>query len=1448
MNPLQERFAALRTRLRLIVTVRGLSWVLALLFVGALLGGWIDWRVHLPSLVRAFLLVGVVGGAIYLIRRYLLEPLSQPTDDLSLALQVEKRYPVLNDSLASAVQFLQEGATSERSGSPALRLIAVKRALHRSKSYDFLPIVDSRGTRAAGLSVLLTGTLAIAVAVLYPQLAWTGFIRLAHPFGGYDWPRQTHLKIEAKSRVGRGEAYQILVHVDGIVPERATVDFRFEGAPGIEQVYEITQAAEGNQGSFAAGLDGTRMQRNLRFQVRANDAQSSWQEVTVLPPPQLVPLDGRASPQIDLEFPAYSDQPVAHLPDGSATIEAIAGTTILLRAAVDRPLAKAWLEFPAETDTIRATAAHLAPPIALAVSGANQLGEINADSWKRVAANFDPTRQMFNMTFVARASGTYSLQLEDEMGLVSTRLLDVRAVPDPAPVVELQRPSRAQDSLEILPNAEITLKYQVNDPIFAIRSIYVDYRIRRFQSDVVDAGRMSIYDHELFGRALPQLLSSFATDLRLRPQHLEGDRRWNLSSLELKQGDILALQICADDFDDVTALKQAGQSHEIELRVVDKNALEISLNEQQAQLQQELLRLQKQQQEATEKVLPVETRARTTGERLKPEELDQLMQAEQLQQQVRSRVGTREEGLRAETARVLQTLRDNQMPRTGTQDRMEAVLNELDRLARQELEQIEPQLTEARKLNEIGSLPKAGKQQENQRQEQPGQQNGQNQRRNAQENHNAQRDNPDAPQNAQSSQRNRQDSERGGQYPQSRMGQRNQQDQQSGQQNQQGNQNPQQSGQRNQQGNQSGQQNQQGNQNPQQSGQRNQQANQSAQQNSQPSQQGKQNATQGSPQNQQGNQSGQQNAQNQERNQQDPGQKQNPLTAARKNQEEVSRTLSDLLKLMEPWSTTREVKGEARSLLQEQRRLQDETNKLSTQLPTGENSENLTPAQRGELEKASEQQSKLAERTNQLLDKLDRLAQERQSKDPETAKALQEAAQRGKSADAAGKMQEAEQELRKNQLGQASRNQEAGSKALEDMVKALEDRREDELERLAKKMKEAEAKLDNLIQRQQELNQKSREAEQMADGQKREEELKRLSQQQEELRKELQEQVRELSRMRADQASQSLSQAGARMQQGGQQMEQGQKSEDQQREALDRLNEAKEDLQDSQDEVEEQLARERMAKLVDQIRALKERQEPMTAESGRLNNRVLEEKQWTRDLSASMNSLGEAQRGLSEETIALAKQKLEDVKVFSQLLTKSGDAMREAAERMTERLEKARKRLEETPPTEDPSLDVPAETQADAETRQLQQMASRRIDQLLDAMKSDSGRRGGGGGQSGGGSGGGGGGGGGGQDDGVPYMAQLKVLRALQEDLNDRTKSFAKKNPDVNKLSSLAKDEFRRLQQEQQELTELFNELTAPEGDEDARRPAPEPKAGMPKQNEGQRKDAGKKDGSKGRP
>ena len=75
MNPLQIRLAALRRRLRMVVTFRGLSWVAALLLLVLALAGLLDWRIHLPDLVRAVLLAATLAAAGYVAWRYLIGPL-----------------------------------------------------------------------------------------------------------------------------------------------------------------------------------------------------------------------------------------------------------------------------------------------------------------------------------------------------------------------------------------------------------------------------------------------------------------------------------------------------------------------------------------------------------------------------------------------------------------------------------------------------------------------------------------------------------------------------------------------------------------------------------------------------------------------------------------------------------------------------------------------------------------------------------------------------------------------------------------------------------------------------------------------------------------------------------------------------------------------------------------------------------------------------------------------------------------------------------------------------------------------------------------------------------------------------------------------------------------------------------------------------------------------------
>jgi hypothetical protein len=1364
MNPLQQRLAALRRRLRLVVTIRGLALFLSILLSSAIITGWLDWRLpgHLPAAVRAIMLVTSLCAAGIVAYRFWIHPLSRPADDLSLALRIENHYPILIDSLASTVEFLTVPEGSEESGSPGLRMAAVEQTLQHLNEINFNRVVDTRGLRSASLAAVSCGVLTAVLILLHPLLAMTAFERLTVPFGNRDWPRQTQLvlNLEPHTRLARGEPFEIHGQVQGVVPDQALITFEgasFEASTSSDmhldsrrkvadrstRTYNILQDRDTNQGILIARVE--RAEKSFRFQVQANDAVSDWYEVEVLPPPVLVPLEGRPSPQVTLDFPRYTDLSTADLPEGSGNIESVAGTHVRLRAAADRRLSAAWIEFRPEH------------PLTKLALGLGPLGSGNGFStmayaaagreiWDQVPAQLSADGQVMSIEFLPYVSGMYALHFVDESGLGSTRLFDLRIYPDPAPVVTLERPSQTRDSLALLPSGETTIQAMVEDPQFAVRSAYLEYRCNKEET----ARRLPLYDHVPMGTGLPQLLSSLAANpipvggpsMRLRPQHLEIARRLPLSLIkrsdgsDLKEGDRVTFQVAADDFDDVAVDKKPGRSHEVELRIIGQAALDADLNKAQKQIQEALVQLRKWQLEALQHVIGAEQRWRNTGQ-LERRDLDHLIQAEQLQQQIRARVGDEKEGLRSEVDRILQTLRDNHQPRNGITQRTETVAAELSRLARENLEQIEPRLTEARKENESASDRKPPKPAEKgplgeARQNQEEVENTLNELLKLLE--------PWGHINQVKGeakailQEQRRLAEQTKNLDHQALGDKTE--------------------------------------------------------TLTPEQRAKLD------------EAAKLQGKLEERTGQLLGQMERVAQEKENQAKEKQRTAEENIQLARKQASRDEGLAKkldaAADVLQEAKDAQEGATKT-----TGKEQER-------ERQKAQEKRQEAQERLHEAL--------ERKPNDPVAAKALaeaadalteagalaevaeplQEAAQIGRQSNAKEEMKKAKESISKNQPQQASDAQQKSIQSLEDVVKALEERREKELDRLQKKLKEAEEKIKELAQEQDRLRKKTKEAQQLANAAERERQLQELARRQEELRQKTQDLLKELTRLRAERARQALSGASGNMEQAGRQMNRGEDSDDPQEEALDRLNDARQALAREQQEVEEELARERLAKVADVLKRIKERQEAAIAEGERIQQKALQEKEWGRSSLSSLSDLARTQEELGRETRSVAEKKSAGAKVFARLLSKAADAMTQAGRGFEERLKTAQEN--------------PNQLTADGRTPKLQRDALRRLDQLLDAIKTEKGagraqaQTGGGGGQGGGGS--------RGNGDDIPDIAQLKVLRSLQQEINERTESFGKQHPNRANLNDDEKRELDSLSKEQKEVGELLDEITKPSGSE----------------------------------
>src|SRR5262249_52163472 len=169
----ESRQAARRRRLRLVATLRGVSWLVGTVVLVAVAGGTLDWWLHLPGLVRALILTGLLAGAGAIVYLHLIQPLRQPADDLSLALRVECDYPERNDCLASTVQFLQQPETPDAAASKSLREAAVRQALHKAAGCDFNRTVNSQGVRLACMGMIALLALGVGLVAWQPDAAAT---------------------------------------------------------------------------------------------------------------------------------------------------------------------------------------------------------------------------------------------------------------------------------------------------------------------------------------------------------------------------------------------------------------------------------------------------------------------------------------------------------------------------------------------------------------------------------------------------------------------------------------------------------------------------------------------------------------------------------------------------------------------------------------------------------------------------------------------------------------------------------------------------------------------------------------------------------------------------------------------------------------------------------------------------------------------------------------------------------------------------------------------------------------------------------------------------------------------------------------------------------------------------------------------------------------------------
>ncbi len=504
------------------------------------------------------------------------------------------------------------------------------------------------------------------------------------------------------------------------------------------------------------------------------------------------------------------------------------------------------------------------------------------------------------------------------------------------------------------------------------------------------------------------------------------------------------------------------------------------------------------------------------------------------------------------------------------------------------------------------------------------------------------------------------------------------------------------------------------------------------------------------------------------------------LATAGDSQDTVIQSLESLLSELGQWNNYRQFTQEIGQVRREQHELAEQTAELGRRTLT-RNLEDLTSQEQADLDKLAQQQQELAHRFERVTQGMRRMRDQLESEDPLTADTLNDALEQSRQRSINGQMSNAGRQVQRNQVGQAVAQQRQLDVDLQEMMDVLSNRREHELSRLVKKLREAEQQLQQLRKEHEGLRKKAEAAAQETDPQERQRQLQRLARQERELQEKTERFARQLQRLQADRASRSAQQAGGQMAEAAQQGEQGQAGEASGAadKAQSDLDEAQKQLAQRRRQAEMDLAFEQLTRMVETLAGLRDQQQGVLEETTRLAELEAHQGHLSRAQRISVVNLARGQQALARETDDAAEQ-LTAAKVFQLALTRARADM-------------------------DRAIALLNEQQTGTATQRAERGALRRFEQLLAALEPDppeEGTQGNEGGQ------------GGGQAkppaDGIPPVAQLKVLKLMQQDLNEQTNELRVDYQKQGQWTAALKKRLADVSEEQGLLADLARGFAQP--------------------------------------
>ncbi len=428
---LKSKLNAVRSRARFVGISTGLLMELAAVSVLLLVQGVADWWFDLPWFARAGFLIGDLVILVMIYRRELDRPLRTRLTLQQAALRVEKKWPLLQQSVIAAVE-LTEGKDYSTRGSRQLVDLMLTQARTRSQRLNFSEVISTRSLwrwALAGIAAALT-----AGAVAY--LTWPASLELLERIALLNVPLPTKTIVLPVTRdliAPVGSDVSLVATAKGIIPSHGRVTITY--AQGSPQDFPVTESPD-KPGTFE--LPVKNVQSPFKYSFYLGDGHGPEFSVTAKTPPVLTDL------ACEQDFPAYTTLAPRKL--APTELSLLAGSHLKVSAGCTDPLKSATIVLQGTNQTVEAT--------------------------------IDPsgTHLEADVPIPAKDLTGFSVHLVDQAGVSSANetVYPIVLVPDAPPVIQIVQPASDQETITL--RAKPVIIFDATDD-FGVTQLSFNYQL-----------------------------------------------------------------------------------------------------------------------------------------------------------------------------------------------------------------------------------------------------------------------------------------------------------------------------------------------------------------------------------------------------------------------------------------------------------------------------------------------------------------------------------------------------------------------------------------------------------------------------------------------------------------------------------------------------------------------------------------------------------------------------------------------------------------------------------------------------------------------------------------------------------------------------------------------------------------------------------------------------------